>query len=370
MSRYVGTKSVDKSSSHVGEIKYKEVDTYIIENNKLTSENQQYLRQVTAMQEKDQQHMEEVAVMEEQIKNKEYLLKVKNDEDNNCYVKCPPDAPYHENVEESDDNYYICKNYNNCNKGWADFVTKECLQNNGCPGSRKESIYNGKHICLDECMLPYGQYSTDYNGCVNDCENDELVQNKYLKKDPYNPRCICNNLYYRDNGEIKCFSNSDILECRYMDTYKINLYGTKECLLSCNSIGVLSPTGDICHPIPYNCEDYANTSKDNNKCECLDRSYINSNGIKVCLKVGEICPKGYENKYVPDIKLCLKNTDPCPSLYNKLFLGKYCLNNCPTGSTGNTYNPCSKYWIINDNGEFQCKTECSLYIPSEHNQCV
>lgn len=293
-----------------------------------------------------------------------------NDEDNNCYVKCPPDAPYHENVEESDDNYYICKNYNNCNKGWADFVTKECLQNNGCPGSRKESIYNGKHICLDECMLPYGQYSTDYNGCVNDCENDELVQNKYLKKDPYNPRCICNNLYYRDNGEIKCFSNSDILECRYMDTYKINLYGTKECLLSCNSIGVLSPTGDICHPIPYNCEDYANTSKDNNKCECLDRSYINSNGIKVCLKVGEICPKGYENKYVPDIKLCLKNTDPCPSLYNKLFLGKYCLKNCPTGSTGNTYNPCSKYWIINDNGEFQCKTECSLYIPSEHNQCV
>ena len=62
--------------------KKKEIDTYIIEINKLKSENSQYLIQITSFKEKTQQHLEEVAVMEEQIKNKEYLLKVKNDEDN------------------------------------------------------------------------------------------------------------------------------------------------------------------------------------------------------------------------------------------------------------------------------------------------
>ena len=62
--------------------KKKEIDTYIIEINKLKNENSQYLIQITSFKEKTQQHLEEVAVMEEQIKNKEYLLKVKNDEDN------------------------------------------------------------------------------------------------------------------------------------------------------------------------------------------------------------------------------------------------------------------------------------------------
>ena len=63
-----------------------------------------------------------------------------------------------------------------------------------------------------------------------------------------------------------------------MTTYTINLYGTKECISSCN--GVLSPKGDICHPLTYNCEDYQNTKLNGNKCECVDRYYMDSNGNK------------------------------------------------------------------------------------------
>ena len=304
-----------------------------------------------------------------------------NDEDNNCYARCPPDAPYTEDVIITDNDYYICKTYAQCNKGWADFNTKKCLQNNQCPSVstnplklKQRSLYNGINICLNKCMSPYGEYSTYYDICVNNCVNDPLFnnENKNLMKDPYNPECICENLFYINNGKIICFPNSN-KECRDMDNYKYNLYGTKQCIQDCNSIGgILSPTEDICHQGSYNCSDYPNSIKDdsNKKCVCKDKYYIDSNRNKVCLKEGDVCPDGYQEKYVPSIKQCVEDGEECPSSYGYLFIGKYCLSNCPTGSTDNKCNNCTQYWKFNNNSDVECLSECNVYIPSENNKCV
>ena len=93
---------------------------------------------------------------------------------------------------------------------------------------------------------------------------------------------------------------------------------------------------------------------------------------KVCLKSGDVCPLGYENKYVPSIKECIKDNDPCPSGYEYLFVGKYCLNNCPNGSTADKKcENCGKYWEMNNDGIVQCPSSCStVSIPSESYQCV
>ena len=300
-----------------------------------------------------------------------------NDDDNNCYEECPPDAPFH---EKSGANRFICKTLENCQYDYVDFDQKLCL-NNGeqCPPSSKKTTkykFNSgtkfKYICSNECLPIYGQYSTYYVTCVNDCENDDLVQDKNLVKDPYNPQCICENLFYIDDGVIKCIPNSLNKECRDMSSYKINLYATKRCLSNCNDIGgILSPTEDICHPRPYGCEDYKNTEIKGNKCECTDKYYIDSNENKLCLKNGDVCPTGYQQKYVPSIKKCVKDGDSCPTSYEYLFINKYCLSSCPNGFSGKTCNNCPKYWEMDNNGNVQCLTSCNgVYIPSEQNKCV
>lgn len=195
-----------------------------------------------------------------------------------------------------------------------------------------------------------------------------MVLNKHLIKDPYNPQCICENLFYKDNNGIKCLAESKNEECRDMETYTINLYGTKECLSSCN--GVLSPTGDICHPENYKCEDYPNSEINNDKCVCKDKYYIDSNRNVVCLEVKAVCPKGYQQRYVPSIKQCLKDGELCPSSYNHLFINKYCLSECPNGVSDNTCDNCASYWEMGNDGKVTCKSECSLYIPSESKKCV
>jgi hypothetical protein len=46
-------------------------------------------------------------------------------------------------------------------------------------------------------MEPYGKYPTENNGCVNDCGSttNSLVKDLHVKKDPQNPKYICENLY-------------------------------------------------------------------------------------------------------------------------------------------------------------------------------
>ena len=300
-----------------------------------------------------------------------------NDDDNNCYEECPPDAPFH---EKSGSDKFICKKLEECNNDYVDFENGLCLESNDeCPTSKKKTKYKFndgnkyKYICSSECLPTYGKYSTYYDICVDNCENDDLVATKHLKKDPYNPECICENLFYINNGEIICFPNSIDKECRDMDNYKINLYGTKRCIQDCNSIGgILSPTEDICHQGSYNCGDYPNSIKDdsNKKCVCKDKYYIDSNRNKVCLKEGDVCPDGYQDKYVPSIKQCIKDGEACPPGYGYLFIGKYCLSNCPTGSTDNKCNNCENYWEFNNNGVVECLSECNVYIPLENNKCV
>ena len=96
--------------------KKKEIDTYIIEINKLKNENSQYLIQITTFKEKTQQLMEEVAVMEEQIKNKEYLLKVKNDEDNKIIEELKNELNSKKDEYERKINTVTNENKDNINK--------------------------------------------------------------------------------------------------------------------------------------------------------------------------------------------------------------------------------------------------------------
>ena len=303
-----------------------------------------------------------------------------NGDDNNCYEECPPDAPFH---EKSGEDQYICKKLEDCIKNYVDFESGLCGENNledneQCPDGKYKTKYkfnsgaNYKFICSSECLPTYGKYSTNYHICVNDCENDDLVNSYHLIKDPYNPECICENLFYESSGTIICFQNSIGKECRDMNTYKFNLYGTKKCISDCSSIGILSPTEDICHKGSYNCEDYPNSIIDssNKKCVCKDKYYIDSNRNKVCLNEGDVCPDGYQQKYVPSIKQCVKEGEACPSSYSFLFANKYCLSSCPAGSTGQTCTDCANYWQFKANGEVECLSTCIVYIPSEKKKCV
>ena len=304
-----------------------------------------------------------------------------NDDDNNCYKECPPDAPYHEN-DASNQYFHVCKTLEYCNNSYVDFDDNLCLGDSERCGSKKTTKYEYKtgyykYICSNECIPTYGKYLTDNNTCVNECDYNNL----HLIKDPRNPRCICENLFYiKDDGTKICYGSSENKECRDMTNYneykdyKFNLYRTKECVKDCSN-GILSPDEDICHPDrEYNCLDYVNTHKVNQKCECIDRNYIDPNTDKtICLKEGDVCPKGYENKYAPEehFKRCIKEGDNCPSPYNKLlFADKYCLSKCPTGSTGDPCT-CTSFWEMNNQGNVNCLSSCStVSIPSENKKCV
>ena len=317
-------------------------------------------------------------------------ITIAGETDNKCYSVCPPDASFHEKVE--DKTRFICKTLDKCNNGYANYETKECLaREETCPDGSKLSEYQGKIVCLYQCMEPYGKYPTEYNTCVNDCASttNSLVKDLYLKKDPQYPQCICENLYYKTNDDKKiCFGGSIGKECKNMTHHKINLYGTKECILTCNGIGILSPLEDICFNDDYDCHNYLNTKMYNKtlnendeakkKCDCVDKYYYKENGEKICLAEGEICPNGYDQKYIPEKKRCLKNGDSCPPLFSHLFLGKYCLRLCPANSHENN-NECTcdegyDYWHEVSPSNLECIKDCYdihlVSIPSENNKCV
>ena len=322
------------------------------------------------------------------------ISKPKYSSDNNCYEDCPPDAPFH--MEAPDLAQYICKTLEECDNDYVDYDRKLCLRKDeACPSTKRLSKYkynsnsNYKYVCLNDCMEPFGKYPTDYNTCVNNCENDDLVKNFYidgdlfsnlnLKKDPQSPKCVCKNLFYTSsNGKKICFDGT-IAECKDLDDYKYNRFGTKECILNCTN-GILSPLEDICFPSTYRCINYTNTILNYSqvKCDCEDKFYFNDNGEKICLKTGEICPKGYDTIYNPETKECYKDGIVCPTPFDYLFLGKYCFRICPGNSTvsgkscscENPYN----YWRQVSQSNFECIKDCYnihlVSIPSENNRCV
>ena len=322
------------------------------------------------------------------------ISKAKYSSDNNCYEECPPDAPFH--MEAPDLDQYICKTLEECDNDYVDYDRKLCLRKDEvCPSTKRLSKYkynsnsNYKYVCLNDCMEPFGKYPTDYNTCVNNCENDDLVKDFYidgdlfsnlnLKKDPQSPKCVCKNLFYTSsNGKKICFDGT-IAECKDLDDYKYNRFGTKECILNCTN-GILSPLEDICFPSTYRCINYTNTILNYSqvKCDCEDKFYFNDNGEKICLKTGEICPKGYDTIYNPETKECYKDGQICPTPFDYLFLGKYCLRICPGNSTvsgkscscENPYN----YWRQVSQSNFECIKDCYnihlVSIPSENNRCV
>jgi hypothetical protein len=173
-----------------------------------------------------------------------------------------------------------------------------------------------------------------------------------------------------------------------MPHHKINLFGTKECIMTCEGIGILSPLEDICFDNNYDCHNYLNTIVHNKvlnendeskkKCECVEKYYFKDNGEKVCLARNEICPDGYDQKYIPEKMQCLKNGVSCPAPYTHVFLNKYCLRICPANSHESS-NVCTcnngyNYWREVSPSNLECIKDCYdihlVSIPSENNKCV
>jgi hypothetical protein len=208
-----------------------------------------------------------------------------------------------------------------------------------CPsGKYKSKIKNlndDKYICSFKCNTTYGIYETPYDTCVDDCQNDFLVQNLHLINDNQNKICICENLFYiNQTNKIVCFENSiNNKKCKYInDTYNVNMFGSNQCIKKeeCSQVNEkLSPSKDVCYKTD-NCtkinENFENDIGNANQCKCKYKYYKRAEeetcnyagctnnlelNITICLDKNGVCPKGYE-KYIPETKECVSE---CPTEY-------------------------------------------------------
>ena len=319
-----------------------------------------------------------------------YLL---NNADNQCYVKCPNSAPFHE-IDQSDLNSFICKTLAQCNNEYADInvvggaEVKECLRNDEkCEDSKKVGISDGKFVCLNQCgSTTYGQFLTEYDTCTNNCDGYTLESN-LLNYKQEGENCICTNLFYRAENEKTCFPNS-INSCKNSNTiYKIS-FGEKECITVCDNNRILSLDEATCY---QNSNSFECSSHDPNtdllvrtdgikKCDCQNKFYLNTDtNLKTCFD-GQ-CDVGFNQKYVPEIKRCMKNGESCPTDFNHIFLDKFCLRQCPSGSiltNSGSEVKCEckndkKFWREITENSYECLIKCfdihPVYI-AETFQCV
>ena len=320
--------------------------------------------------------------------------------DSNCYAKCPEETPF------TDINQIVCKSETDCSGDYIDYENLHCLPSvqRPCPKIRKYySLFENKYICLDRCIEKYGKYLTPNGTCVKDCESktDPLVKDYGLINDPKTDNCICKHLYViNDNLKMECLQNSTSeTKCKNVSSiYSIKMFNSKECVKACINNNILSATEDICYSSSHHCNqddlpDDRNTeliTKKNGqrKCECkykfyfkLDEDYPNASfKKKVCLDEDGLCPTEYR-KYIPDTKECYETDKDCPDEFSCLFLGIFCLRNCPRNSTYNNtekYHQCNKpneYWheTTNGSGNYECLDKCldkyPVYAPST-NQCL
>ena len=351
----------------------------------------------------------------------DYKFKIMDNNNKTCYSFCPPGKPYYKFNHEEDNNCYEacpeetpfteinkleCKSEEECDGDFIDYENKKCLPDDQkkCPTNKKYmSKYKIgtviKYICLDNCIEKYGKYLSPYETCVNNCESDDLVSEYGLINDPKDLKCICRHLYIiNDALKMECLQNSTSeTKCKNLSSiYSIKMFNSKECVKTCNNSNILSASEDICYDKSHICNfndlpDDKNThliTKNNGqrKCECSFKFYYKEDeeykGFqkKVCLDYDGLCPTGYE-KFIPETKECIKNEDPCPNEFNCLFLGKFCLRDCPKNSTKNdsaNYYQCTQpneYWheTTPGSGNIECLDKCldkyPVYAPST-NQCL
>ena len=301
------------------------------------------------------------------------------EEDNTCYENCPANT-FHEKNDQGLESF-ICKDFTKCNHDYVDEVTKLCLrENEKCPDGRKVSFYESKYVCLGDCKSPYGVNPTEYNTCVNDCQNNILVNEKNLNLD--NQNCVCKNLFYLDGNERSCFAGS-ISSCKNTADYKFNIYNQNECVNVCDNNRILSLNDEICFPPSFTCSSHVENTviiertDGIKKCDCENKYYLNTDtNLKTCFN-GE-CDNGYNQKYVPEIKRCMKNGESCPEDFKHIFLDKYCLRQCPSGSTeatnGNEVKCECKgtkpFWRIITENSYECMVRCPLLYIASTSQCV
>ena len=233
-----------------------------------------------------------------------------------------------------------------------------------CSNTNCDSEYSSKHlesgltICLNKCIPEYGEYLTPFKTCVKDCNGPELYGQHFIN-DIQNKKCICENFYIINSGNMECLSNSlGKKKCKYVNnTYSINVFGSKECINTCSG-KILSPSEDTCYETSYIYDDGTcsslvdkNSYYTGTKCDCKYKFYYKpeeQGQQKICLDRNGECPLDYK-KYVPQTKECVKD---CPFDYNKLF-NKLCLNYDVTCSTGNYH-----WYFSNTNNKYECDGKC------------
>ena len=200
--------------------------------------------------------------------------------------------------------------------------------------------------------------------------------------------CICENLFYKSENEKTCFANSNGKNCKDMESiYKISIYEENECVSVCDNNRILSLNEEVCYK-PSDSFDCSSLDPNTKliertdgilKCDCTNKFYLNENNIKTCFS-GE-CEDGYNVKYVPEIKRCMKNDENCPDDFNHIFLDKFCLRQCPSGSSesvsGSEVNcKCEgqkPFWRVISESNYECLVRCfdihPVYIASTK-QCV
>ena len=326
----------------------------------------------------------------------EHLFSDENDE-SLCYRICPSDKYIYEDgdtkkclsqcpkykyhVKDSK----ICIEPSACPNKIADFDSKECV-------SKCETTYYSEikedgtlkaTICLNACDDDtYGLYLTPNNKCVINCGNDD---DEFTAHSTDN-KCVCpQKFYFNDDPKrtVKCINSNNCYDESNNTGYKIDLFGTSQCLQSCNYISSLN--GQIC----YKTENEACTSPlDHNsvlkvvgngkKCECPFKFYIDEHGTKHCLDEFAECSPPYEY-YIPETKECVSDCQDTIDFKKKFKI--FCLRICPSGSTESS-NVCScgsdneNLWystgetsfVCLDNNDL-CPDNYPLYAP-QANQCL
>ena len=344
-------------------------------------------------------------------KYSDYKYIIEKDEKKYCYAICPYQTPFHkvgngvkclsDCSEAGNDLLYheindiICKNELNCANSYIDFNTKLCLSQdqNQCPSNRNYTtkINTNKYMCTDECEYKGYTLSTPYNTCVENCEDiNNKFQRDIEKKNSFGVDCFCANLYYiHDLIKVECFEINEQICKEVSEKYRIRMYGTNECVQTCNGSKVLSLLEDTCYDELYNCTEdsdkYTKLITKNNgqkKCDCQFRFYYitddvskDKRRVKKCMNETARCHDEGKSKYVPETLECV---DDCPDEFKFLFQNYFCLRNCPKDSVLKANNVCEcvppkKFWHKITSRTFECLDTCHdtypVYAPS-NNRCL
>jgi len=255
-----------------------------------------------------------------------------------CYTKCPQEKFIYENSEEGikkclnkckkftyhkkDNN--VCGDVSICDSLFADFDSRECVTECNTIYTRKKVI-DGKTytICLNECREEeYGTFISPNNECISSCSDFPNSE-----EDSTGTHCKCKNLYYINEADKKIVCMADtITHCYDHSNYKIQMFNTFQCVKECEYI--LSLNEKICYKRQEDAckEDSYLSTFNGQKCVCPFKFY-QLDGKKICLDEYSECPSTY-HLYVPETMECVGS---CSGDFNKKFRA-FCLRECPYGS--------------------------------------